>query len=167
MCNFYIYLRSSGKSRTYFAPLLGKLCSASAASIQARSYACDYSKWMWLNSRGFSWSFYQGQRIIKLPVMRTVWKYAHVTESGLAVPLGYSPACCERIQTLDLPLEFLWGSDRAQANAPVRLLYLLPNTCSRDFVVGLLNLCPGFTIPSYLVSVFPLLRLILNSHLIL
>lgn len=115
---------------------------------------------MCLNSRGLSWSFYQGQRIIKSPVMRTVWKYAYVTESGLAVPLGlvsplgYSPACCERIQTLDLPPEFSWGRDRSQANAPnvsVCFLYLLSNTCSRHFLVGLLNLC--LILLSYLVSI--------------
>lgn len=163
-------MRSSGKSRTYFTPLLGELHSTSAASIQARGYSCDYNTWTLLNSRGFSWRFYQGQRIIKLPAMRTVWKYAHVTESGLAVPLGYSPACCEGIQTLDLPLEFLWGRDRAQAIAPnahVCFLYLLPNTCSRDFMVGLLNLCPGLILLSYLISAFPVLRLILNFNLMI
>lgn len=128
-CNFEVYVRPSGKSRTYCTPLPGELPSASAARIQVRSYSCDYSKWTCLNSRGLSWSFYQGQRIIKLTVMRTVWKYAYVTGSGLAVPLGlvsplgYSPACCARIQTLDLLLEFLWGRDKAQANAPVCFLY--------------------------------------------
>lgn len=64
MCNFEVYITSSGKSRTYLAPLLGELPSASAASMQVRSYSCDYSKWTCPNSRGFSWSFHQGQRII-------------------------------------------------------------------------------------------------------
>lgn len=157
MCNFKIYLRSSGKSRMCFAPLLGESCGASAASVQAKSYSCDSSKCTWLNSRGFSWSFYhQGQRIIKLPVMSTVWKYAHVIESGLALPLGYPPACCVRIQTLDLSLEFLWSMDRIQANAPACFIYLLPDTCFWDLMVWLLSQGTVLTLLSFLVLVFPL-----------
>lgn len=131
---------SSKKGRTYFTPLLGDSCGASAATVHARSYSCDYSKRMWLKSRGFSWSFYhEGQGIIKLPVMSAVWKYACATESGLDLPLGCPPACSARMQTLNLSLEFLWSMDIVQSIAPVSFLYLLSNTCFWDLMVWFLS----------------------------